>query len=139
MKIKLSSSISIQRELKKQGVGVVYLIGSRAIGMARPNSDVDFAIVMKEKKQLKNTLKLHETLYALLSKCLKPRDKAKDIDVIFLDTAPLYYAIAARDEGQVLFEISPHFRLDFEEKITLDYADFEPFRREQERVTLAMI
>lgn len=137
MKIKFSAFI--QRELKKQGVGVVYLIGSRATGMARTDSDVDFAIVMKEKKQLKTTLKLHEILYALLSKSLKPQDKAKDIDVIFLDTAPLYYAIAARDEGQILFEISPHFRLNFEEKITLDYADFEPFRREQERVTLAMI
>ena len=137
MKIRLSPVL--QKELKKQGVGVVYLMGSRALGVARKDSDVDFGIVMKEKKRLKNESKLHSALYKLLSSCLSPKDKAKDIDVIFLDTAPLYYAISARDEGKVLFEISSQLRANFEERATMDYADFEPFRREQEKVTLAMI
>ncbi len=137
MKIKFSPSL--QKKIKKQGAGVIYLMGSRAVGVARKDSDVDFGIIMKEKKRLKNEAALHNTFYKLLSSCLSTKDKAKDIDVVFLDTAPLYYAISARDEGKVLFEISPQFRANFEEKATMDYADFEPFRREQEKVTLAMI
>ncbi len=129
-------------ELKKLGVGVLYLIGSRALKTNRPDSDIDFAVVMKEKKGLKNPGELQNALYGVLAAAVSREITSKKpllIDIVLLDTAPLYYAIAARDTGRVLMEISPGFRADFEERATIRYADFEPFRREQEKITLAMI
>lgn len=144
MKLKLSNSA--KNELKRLGVAVVYLIGSRATGAARRNSDYDFAVVMQKKESLRNEQLLYDKLYEILSKTL-PKGKSKNaypnnminIDIIFLQTAPLYYTIEARDNGKVLFEISPIFRADFEERATLEYLDFEPFRRYQEFATLKMI
>lgn len=130
----------VQKKLKKAGVAVVYLIGSQAEGLARQDSDTDFGIVMADPKAKASLMKkehaeLHQTLYEILEKTIPH----SNLDIIFLDTAPLYYSIAARDRGKVLFEIDPQFRARFEEKITLEYADFEPLRREQEEVTLKMI
>ena len=131
--------------LKRLGVGLVYLIGSHARGEATALSDVDFAVAMKEPSKLKKFNSVYQSLYEVLAEGVRQALKNKTlrrpltIDIVFLDTAPLYYAIAARDHGKILFEISPRFRADFEAKTTIHYADFEPFRREQERATLQMI
>jgi predicted nucleotidyltransferase len=143
MKIVLSQKQ--QRQLGKLGVGVLYLIGSHAKNEAGPRSDIDFAVVMKNKKALQESEALYRALYELLSQHISNANKNRTagqpmvIDIVFLDTAPLYYAIATRDDGKVLFEDSPSFRADFEERTTIRYADFEPLRQEQERVTLQMI
>lgn len=142
----LSLTDSIKGTLKDLGVGVVYLIGSHARGTANALSDVDFAVVMKNKKAFRDTEALYQELYGLFSDAVLSFKGLKTVpsgilslDIVFLDTAPLYYALAARDSGQILFEISPDFRAHFEEQATLKYADFEPLRREQEKVTLKMI
>ena len=133
--------------LKKLGVGVIYLIGSRATQNTRPNSDFDFAVVMKGTKKLsKGTLNLYHKLYQIFSDAVPKLhvklpfpDNMIEIDIVFLQTAPLYYSIAARDKGIILYEISPRFRASYEERITNEYMDFEPLRREQETAILAMI
>lgn len=137
----------MKTKLKKLGVGVIYLIGSRAITNARPNSDFDFAVVMKDPKKLsKGTLNLYHELYQIFSDAvpnirikLPFPDNMIEIDIVFLQTAPLYYSIAARDKGIVLYEISPRFRANYEAQITNEYMDFEPLRREQEAAILSMI
>lgn len=137
----------MKTKLKKLGVGVIYLIGSRAMENARANSDFDFAVVMKDSKKLsKGTLDLYHKLYQIFSDAVPDihiklpfPDNMIEIDIVFLQTAPLYYSIAARDKGKVLYEISPLFRADYEEQITNEYMDFEPLRREQETAILSMI
>lgn len=44
------------------------------MGLARKDSDVDFAVVMKDKKRLQKSLQLHGDLYALLSKSITRND-----------------------------------------------------------------
>lgn len=146
MKIKFSSQI--KEKLREIGVDIVYLIGSRASATERNNSDFDFAVLMNGNQYIRNYSTLYNNLYAIFSDAVLDHFRtgkslySKDIyaiDIVFLNKAPLYYSIAARDHGKALFFSTPQLMANFEEKITLQYADFAYFRKEQESVTLSMI
>lgn len=145
MNIKLSKIA--HNKLKKLGVGLVFLIGSRATGTARKNSDFDFGIVMKNPETLKKRKnKLYEELETILTEVIPPnknglknRENLIGLDIVFLQEAPLYYAKDATNEGKILFESSPVFHADFKEKIMLEYGDMEPIIRAHGEVVLSQI
>lgn len=134
----------MKSKLKKLGVGIVYLIGSRATGNQRINSDFDFAVVMKDMKKIsKGTLEMYNELYDIFSDAI-PKihvdlpfpDNMIELDIVFLHTAPLYYAMEAVQRGKILFETSASFRADFEQKTILEYTDMEPFIRNHGNIIL---
>ena len=77
---------------------------------------------MKDKARLKN---FHE-LYIAVHDLVSPLFPGRNIDLVFLDRTGLEIRRDAVLYGKVLFEISPNFRLDYEERVRLDYADFKP-------------
>lgn len=145
--MKITFSKAAKQKLQRLGVDVVYLIGSRALGLQRPNSDFDLAVVMHNPSKLqKHELKMYDELYKIFSATLPKIPVASpypyniiNIDIIFLQKAPLYYALEAAKNGKILFEISAQLRTAFEEKNIQEYADIEPLLKSHEQVILAAI
>ncbi|TSC77536.1 MAG: DNA polymerase beta domain-containing protein [Parcubacteria group bacterium Gr01-1014_33] len=114
-------------KLFKRGVEAVYLFGSYAEGRAHPLSDVDFAVLMEDSRAVSpkaSTLDLYQELFDILAPHA-PRD-VKDIDIVFLQRAPLELQCNVVRLGKVIFEKDPQRRLDFETRVVLLYADFKP-------------
>ncbi len=70
-------------ELKKIGVSVVYLFGSRATGRESHTSDVDIGVVLRE--PIEDTRSSYKVLYELFSAIYPP----SRVDIVFLHKASL--------------------------------------------------
>lgn len=139
-KEQLNISSQAQKQLRAFGVAAVYLFGSRAERVARPGSDYDFAIIMKDARKATPYVDtaLYNQLYDIMSAAIVERD-FKTIDLVFLQRAPLYYTINVLKYGILIYDGDPKARLAFEERGRLMYMDFAPYRKQLEEATLAMI
>ena len=123
--------------LLKLGASTLYLFGSRAEGVARRESDFDFGILLKQPSVIKNgSQKLYQEFYDLLQDLVPQK---VNLDIVFLDRAPLQLRFHVIGHGQVLFDSDPLRRGYFEERTLSEHADFEPYRRLFEEATLARI
>lgn len=132
---------------RELGVAAVYLIGSRAVGTATARSDYDFGVVLDRAERATDDHvhpELHAALYGLLCDRL-PKDEVlptgmlRDVDVVFLQRAPLYYTTHALKYGILLYEGNPRALVQFEERAREAVMDFQPLRRELEQALLASI
>lgn len=143
----LSFSDDDRARLQELGVTAVYLMGSRAVGTATARSDYDFGIVLDRAARPADDQRypaLHAALYALLADCLPHEDAPppgtlRDVDVVFLQRAPLYYTTHALKYGVLLYDGNPRARVQFEERAREAVMDFQPLRRELERALLATL
>ena len=124
-------------KMKRLKVGIVYLYGSRVEGISRSNSDFDLGVVFQDPAVLENSLQLHSELYDLFSEEF-PVTFQREVDIVFLQRASIQLRFEVVNKGKVLFEISPYFRVKFEEKVIRKYLDFTPFLKEYEKVTMEM-
>ncbi len=116
----------MRQKLSELGVGVVYHFGSTLEGTATPSSDVDVGVVLSNPDSLKHGAALRCEVEALVVPLFPgPRE----VDVVLLqETGPAFqYDVIRR--GQILYEISPTFRADYEEGIIREYLDLEPLLR----------
>ena len=120
--------------MKKAKVGIVYLFGSRVEGINTIFSDFDLGVVLQDISCLENGLHLYNELYDIFSEEL-PLTFSREVDIVFLQQASIQLKFEVINKGRVLFEISPPFRITFEEKITRDYLDCAHFFKEYEKVT----
>lgn len=126
-------------KLIKMGIGLIYLFGSRAEGVAGPGSDIDVGIVCIEPKMARgNITETYNALYDILC-AVFDMSNFRTIDIVFLQRAPLELQFDAVSHGRVLFEILPDFRLDFEERISALYRDFKPILAENNKAVLQRI
>lgn len=123
--------------LNRMGVVCIFLLGSRALGVERQNSDYDFGILLK-KLPPKGPLRreTYHTLHDVLGDII---DALCNVDIIFLQDAPLELRFHTARYGKVLFETDPQYRGLFLENTIREYADFEPYRRVFEEAVLARI
>lgn len=142
----LTFSEVTQRRLDTLGVAAIYLIGSRATGAATPRSDYDFGVILKAGARAVDEHaypRLHQKLYRLLAESLPASDPPpppgmlRDVDVVFLQRAPLYYTTHALKYGRLIFDGHPRLRVRFEENVRRDVMDFQPLRRTLEQALLA--
>jgi len=120
-------------ELKKLKVGMVYLFGSYAEGVAGPASDYDIGVVFADPTIVHgNTTEIYNVLYDIFSDIFD-LSNFRAIDIVFLERVSLELRFDVISHGVVLFEISPEFRLDFEERVEMLYRDFKPFLDEFNR------
>lgn len=126
-------------ELKNLHVGLVYLFGSQAEGVAGPASDIDVGIVFTDPQIVHgDTTEIYNALYNLLCGVFDVSN-FRTIDIVFLERASLELQFDAISHGRTLFEISSDFRLDFEERISALYRDFEPLLAENNAAVLQRI
>lgn len=113
------------------GVKIVYLFGSHAEGMASIASDVDIGVVMTDPTTVvQNTNEIYLHLFELFSPYVECSDQ---LDIVFLQRAPLELRYDVITHGLPIYSRSEACRLDFEERTTIAYCDFQPLLRQFDR------
>ena len=113
----------LRQKLLDLGVGLIYRFGSTLEGSATPSSDVDVGIVFSKPASLKHGTTIRLEIDALLSPLFGSR---REMDVALLQEAGPAFQYEVIRRGQILYEISPEFRADYEEQIMNEYLDLEP-------------
>ena len=125
----------VEKELNRLNVGIVYIFGSTAQGIAKRGSDIDIGIVFTDSGVNCRSFKVYEELYKLFSNVYRN----KETDIVFLQDAHISLQLDAVKHGRVAYQISPEFRANYEEKIILQYCDFEPILRDFDKAILERI
>lgn len=122
----------LKERLKNLGIAIVYLFGSRAVGMQSPLSDVDIGVVLRDPQFDGDTRDLYHALYKLFSK-LFPTSK---LDIVFLQMASLSLQNAAIKDGKILYEENPKARVYYEQLVLNQYLDFRPVLDYFDQITM---
>jgi len=122
--------------LIKNKVGLAILFGSQLSGLIHPGSDFDIGIVFEDKKlRRKNPTKVYGELYQMFSEVFG----SKNLDIVYLEEAPLSLQFNAIHQGKVIFSSSLKFLADYKEKTILRYFDFKPVEEYFKKVFLAKV
>lgn len=100
-------------------VAFAYLFGSHATGRARPDSDIDVAVVLSDSgaDPLEASLRLPSKL--------ERASGLTRIEVVVLDGAPLPVKGRAVTEGRLIFSADEPARVRFEGATQREFFDFE--------------
>lgn len=99
-----------------EGVVAVYIFGSMATGSFTKYSDIDLAVLMKEPFTPKNVLLLSARVSLIL--------KTDKIDLLVLNTAPVFLSFRVLKEGKLLFCYNEDVLASFIESSLRNYFDF---------------
>lgn len=105
---------------KEKDILFCYLFGSLAYRNFTSKSDVDLAVYL-DKRKCKDFFEKRLGLINKISQILK-----KEVDVVVLNTSPLFLKYVVLKEGKLVFERDKEKRIDFELKTTNEYFDFKP-------------
>lgn len=118
---------SEKEALMRLGVSGVILFGSQAYGLASEKSDYDIGILRSTvERDVLQEKALYEALYDLLSHKI---GKLVNIDIVFLDQAPMELCHHVAKYGSAIYEERPQTFARFKEMVMDRYADFSPYRR----------
>ena len=121
----ITFSQSEKEALQQLGVPAVVLFGSQARRASGPASEYDIGVLVRVHDE-----KVQKALYDGLYDMLSPKiGRLVNIDIVFLDEAPLELAHHASKYGSSLFEANPGTFARFKEAVMDQYADFAPYRR----------
>ena len=101
-----------------------YVFGSVVTGRARPDSDVDIAVLISDKAMRRGVLRYRLKLMADLMDVLG----RSDVDLIVLNEAPPLLAHRVLSRGKLIFERSPNARVAFQVRTVNRYLDSQPMR-----------
>ena len=104
----------------KNEVIAVYLFGSRAEGVARPDSDLDIAVLIKEQA---------EDHFAYRMGLAEDLEKLAGIhtEVVVLQEVPLLLQFQVLKHGKLLFERDPSQRAAYQMRLMSRYYDYKRF------------
>ncbi len=106
-------------------VRVAYLFGSRATGRARPDSDVDIAVLWGDDVPAAEFGRRQAALGVALVQLLW----TDAVDVVVLNEATPLLAMEVLRDGRILYNTDDALRLDFQVRALRKYRDTEPLRR----------
>ncbi|MCL4479078.1 MAG: nucleotidyltransferase domain-containing protein [Deltaproteobacteria bacterium] len=127
MEINISNSYS--QRLKALNITIIYLFGSFAEDKTMPFSDIDIGILLTQEAMVdtgKNMGEIYNQVYDVLTDMFPSRN----IDIVFLQKAPLELRFDVITHGRILYESSRDASLKFEEDTMILYADFKPLLKE---------
>jgi len=134
-RVKLTTDHKAQ--LKKMGVELIYLFGSFAEGFATTHSDIDIGIVFKNPRRYeRNTLKAFVSLHRLFSGVYFT---CPEVDIVFLQFAPIALQAKAVMRGQLLFESERGAHVRYIEAVMRHRADLQFFLDRHQQAILARV
>lgn len=104
----------------------VYLFGSMNSKQITPLSDIDIAVLFYDSLDKNVMEKLENEIHILLSKYFK----TDEIDLINLNTAPLFGQYGVIKEKSIIYYSDFEKMIDFENKVIMYYLDIKPYRDE---------
>lgn len=125
---KLKFNVEEKKLLESFGIEAVILFGSHARGSAGPLSDFDFGVLLATpifQLGMRERKKIYDALYDLLSSKIK---QLIDIDIVFLNIAPMELQSHAAKYGVPVYEKNIHSFSRFRERVMDLYSDFAPLR-----------
>ena len=114
-------------------IASAYLFGSSVTGKATRDSDVDIAILLKDRAPKGRDLLHQEDFLAYeMGKLLG----AKEVDLVDLNSKGVIFQHNVLKTGILIYDDDPPFRIKFETNVITHFCDFEPTLRNIERVQL---
>ena len=107
----------------QQDVIAAYLFGSRVAGKARPDSDVDTAVLISEEDGVARFERRLRLMSEVSEVC------GREADVVVLNDAPPLLQHQVLKHGRLIFERDRAARVEFEVRAGKIYADLKPMRR----------
>jgi len=108
-----------------QGVRVAYLFGSQATGRARPDSDVDVAVLWGDDVPRSDYFRRRLELIGAMMELFR----TNDVDVVVLNEATPLLALEVLRQGQLLYNVDDNLRVAFQVRTVREYRDTAPLRR----------
>jgi len=99
------------------GVRLAVLFGSFARDRARPDSDVDIAVMLEPSVTSEGELALQEAI---------AKSTGRDVDLVRLESADVILRNRIAREGVLLFEAAPGNFARFQAGAALEYLEMEP-------------
>ena len=107
----------------RQDVHAAYVFGSVASGRARPDSDVDVAVLLADRRGRRlDRLSYRLALIADLGSALR----RSNVDVVILNDATPLLAHRVLSQGRLVFERSASARVRFQVDVARRYQDVRP-------------
>lgn len=106
----------------RKEVSALYLFGSCAEGRELPESDIDIAVLIDEKKLLRKNLEQLKNIYYKAS----PSFSMRNVDIAVLNTASPYLKHRVIRAGKILFDRNRKLRVRFTTDAIIEYLDFKP-------------
>ena len=119
-----SSQKKLEEITNRYRLADVYLFGSQISGHKHPGSDFDIAI--RFEKGIPNPQKrgkIYGNLFSDLISCFNQ----KNIDLVFIDEAPLHFQFKIVAEGELIYSKNKENSFNFKEKIINHYRDYKYF------------
>jgi uncharacterized protein len=125
-----SVRLAIRRCLSRhRAIQAAYVFGSVATGRARPDSDIDVAVLVDERASPNGTLKVRLQLMADLGSALG----RSDVEVVILNESPILLAHRVLSQGVLVYERSATQRVRFQVRTASRYLDLVPMLETQLR------
>jgi len=117
------NDVALSEYIRKAVPGLIalYRFGSQAKGTARPDSDVDLAILSREPIPNLRRFELAQELATQLH---------RDVDLVDLRTASTVMRMQVISSGECLFKVSDRLQGEFEDLVYSTYARLNEERRE---------
>ncbi|MGH2830419.1 MAG: type VII toxin-antitoxin system MntA family adenylyltransferase antitoxin [Actinomycetota bacterium] len=116
---------AIAEILRDFGVVVAYQFGSRALGRAGPESDLDIAVLTETRPSLLDRQRLADRIRIATA--------VPDVDVVVLTDAPLELRGRVVQEGRLIYSVDEARRVSFEGRTRSEYFDFLPTLQQHTR------
>lgn len=122
----ITFSLSEETTLRQLGVTGLILFGSRARNLAGNASDYDIGILRVPGSVTRDDKIMYEAIYEVVAGKIQG---LVNIDIVFLDAAPLELQMHATRFGKLLFEAQRGVFAKNKEIVMGTYADFAPIRQ----------
>lgn len=123
------------QRLEALNIASLYLFGSFAEDKTMPFSDIDIGILLTQEAMAdtdKDMGKIYNQVYDVLTDIFPSRN----LDIVFLQKAPLELRFDVIRHGRIVYESSHDASLNFEENTMMLYADFKPLLNQINEIIL---
>ena len=125
--------------LKRLDIKLLYVFGSSVTKTQNDKSDIDIGVVFGENSNPNYHISFIYLYKALTNEFRNKEFRNKEIDIVFLNNAPLTLKFNVVIEGKIVYKDSTESENNFKERVIKEYIDFKPLLDQNEELILERI